>query len=311
MIETRRLGPLAGIASGVPAMALAVLVLVLARPAPVAAQDTRAALERAIDAYTRALDTAERDPRLARFRQAEQLFASVAEGGVRNAQLYTNLGNAALQAERMGAAVLAYRRALALDPDLPRALQNLEHVRSLLPDWVPRPRAGGLLDSFFFWHRTVRRPDRALAAAACFAVAALLVATGIRTRQATWRNAAALPGLAWLVLAGSVALDPADAARDEAVITADEVVARAADSALSPSAFPEPLPGGVEVEILERRGPWARVRLANGRDAWVTGSSVTPVSPPTGAQDADQRSATSSSRSTSAAPSHDPSPTET
>jgi hypothetical protein len=54
-------------------------------------------------------------------------------------------------------------------------------------------------------------------------------------------------------------------------------VARAADSALAPSTLPAPLPGGVEVRILERRSPWIRIRLANGRAAWVAESALMPV----------------------------------
>ena len=59
-----------------------------------------------------------------------------------------------------------------------------------------------------------------------------------------------------------------------------EAVARAADSSLAPSAFPQPLPAGVELRILEERAPWLRVRLANGRDAWLNRSSVTRIVPP-------------------------------
>lgn len=58
---------------------------------------------------------------------------------------------------------------------------------------------------------------------------------------------------------------------------ADETVARAADSAPAPSPFPDPLPGGVEVRILERRTPWARARLTNGRDAWLPEAALTQV----------------------------------
>jgi hypothetical protein len=61
------------------------------------------------------------------------------------------------------------------------------------------------------------------------------------------------------------------------VLTSDETPARVSDSALAPLAFPEPLPAGVEVERLEVRGDFARIRLANGRDVWVRSSSVTPV----------------------------------
>jgi tetratricopeptide (TPR) repeat protein len=260
--------------------ATAVAVAALALAAPTAAQEpTRVLLEEAIASYTRGLNTEERDQRLEEFRRAERLFARVVESGVHNADLYTNMGNAALQAERMGSAVLAYRRALLLDPGRSRALQNLDHARALLPEWVPRPEAGGLLDTFFFWHHTLPRAERALAAASCFAAMALLLAAAIRFRQTALRHAALLPGLLWVALFASVLLDPAAQASSEAVVTADEVVARAADSALAPMTFPQPLPGGVEVRILERRSPWLRVRLANGRDAWVRESSVTPVAP--------------------------------
>ena len=235
-------------------------------------------VEEGVETYTRALHTEQRDARLAAFHRAEQLFARIVEGGVRNPDLYTNLGNAALQAERLGSAVLAYRRALALDPDQPRALQNLQHARALLPDWVPRPESAGLLDTFFFWHRTLLRTTRNGAAAVSFALAALLVAASIRLGQSALRNAAILPGLAWVALLASVLLDPVEGRRHEAVIVGEETAARSADSPLAPATFPDPLPGGVEVTILEERPPWARVRLANGRDAWVTEASVARVS---------------------------------
>ena len=246
--------------------------------APVSADATEAAwAEQALVSYRSALDAVDRDERLEAFRQAERLFARIADGSAANPELFTNLGNAALQAEHLGSAILAYRRALAIDPSSPRALQNLEYARTLLPEWVPKPAAGGLLDSFFFWHRTLARSDRAMAAAFAFAVVGLLVAGAIRLDQPALRNAAAVPALIWLVLIASVTIDFSAGTLEEAVITADETVARAADSALAASILPAPLPSGVEVRIFERRSPWLRVRLANGRDAWVAESALTSV----------------------------------
>ena len=235
-------------------------------------------LEQAVADYNRAMNTEERNLRLEMFRRSARLFAHVIEAGADNADIYTNLGNASLQGERIGHAVLAYRRALIADPDHARALQNLQHARSLMPSWVPRPQGGGLLDSFFFWHRTLSRDERNLAAASCFALAALLMAASIRFSSATPRNLAILPVLAWLALMASILLDPGRV--NEAVITADEAVARAADSTFAPSLLQAPLPGGTEVRVLERRSPWLRIRLANGRDVWIAESSVAPVSPP-------------------------------
>ena len=64
-----------------------------------------------------------------------------------------------------------------------------------------------------------------------------------------------------------------------AVVTANEALAQAADSALAPAALDEPLPGGTEVEIVARRDPWLRVRLANGRDARLPESALSVVAP--------------------------------
>lgn len=254
---------------------VAIMLASAASSEPAASTEARA--REAVETYTRALETQDRDARLAGFRRAERLFADVAATGAHSPGLYTNLGNAALLSEDLGASVLAYRRALLLDPGHARAIQNLDHVRSLLPGWVPKPEPPGLLDSFFFWHHTLPPSTRGLAASLCFAAAALLVAASILWRQAPLRAAALLPALAWLGLLGSLAVEARQANAQAAVVTANEAVARAADSALAPSALAEPLPGGTEVEIVGHRAPWVRVRLANARDAWLPESSVTPV----------------------------------
>ncbi len=242
-----------------------------------AEESAGALLDEALRVYAAALEESERDLRLERFRQAERLFDRIIESGIENAELYVNRGNAALQAERLGCAVLAYRKALRLDPDHARARKNLEHARTLLPAWVPRPAHKGILDSFFFWHRTLSREERTTAAAICFALSVLLLALAVRWQRPWLRNLALLPGLAWLALLSSVALERAGDGPHEAVITAGEVVARAADAAHAPSPFGEPLPGGTEVVILEERERWLHVRLANGRDAWLPSASVTSI----------------------------------
>lgn len=239
-------------------------------------------LDRALATYAGAQEIPDRDGRVAAFRSAERLFAKLGEEGYRSADLYVNTGNAALQAERLGSAVLAYRRALLLDPDHPRAMRNLEYARGLLPDWLPRPEPAGMLDSFFSWHASLTRAERGVAAALFFFLACALVATGIRFRLAPLRNLALLPGLAWLALALSLFFDPAAGAFREGVVSAEEVILRVADSHFSAPALPRPLPAGAEVRVLERRQSWLRVRLASGRVAWLPVDAVTTLTPPPG-----------------------------
>jgi tetratricopeptide (TPR) repeat protein len=239
----------------------------------------RARVVEGVDAYTQAMQSAERDLRLGDFERAEQLFAAAAAAGAENAALQTNLGNAALQAEHLGSAIVAYRRALMLDPGYAPARQNLAHVRRLMAERVPTPPEAGVLDSFFFWHRTLSRPSRENLAALAFALGALLLAASIHLGVSSLRYAAAAPAAVWLVLQISVALDPARDADRQAVVVVPEVSARAADSINAPRRFSEPLPDGTELEILEDRGGWLHIQLHNGRDAWLMTSAVERIEP--------------------------------
>jgi tetratricopeptide (TPR) repeat protein len=233
-------------------------------------------LERALLQYAEALEETDRDKRIAIFGQAEIGFASVIEHGAENASLQTNFGNAALQAEHIGRAVLAYHRALRLDPDATPARQNLAHIRTLLPSWVPRPGSSEGAPALLFYRR-FSSTSRSNAAAVCFAMAAACLAISVRRREGAWRGAALTGSVAWALLVASIVFDSTEQESNLAVITADEALARSADSRLAGLAYPEPLPSGVEVEVLEERAEWTRVRLSNGRDVWVRGSDVTRV----------------------------------
>jgi tetratricopeptide (TPR) repeat protein len=243
---------------------------------PLDADASRVETERAVTAYREAMEIGDRDMRLAAFAAAELLFArTLAEGGAENADLWTNLGNAALQAERLGAAVHAFRSALRLDPDHRRAHANLIHARKLLPSWVPRPEEGGALDTFLFWHRRLSPAERSALAAASCALAAALLALGIARRRAWPRTLAALLLVGWVAL---LATSPRlDGPSEEAVVIVDDTIGRAADSGGAPSKFSEALPAGAEVRILEEREAWRRIGLPDGRDAWVPAAAVARI----------------------------------
>ena len=238
-------------------------------------------LQEAIGEYNAALDSDDHDLRTERFRRARRLFHQVVEDrAVRNADLYVNLGNAALQGEQLGDAILAYRRALEIEPGHRRATRNLEHARSILPQWVPRPEQDTLLDTFFFWHQSLSRSGRQLVATICFAMVCVLLAISIRFKRHWVRHAAVLLGVVWLALTALASWPWWVLASDQVVVTAPQVVARAADSSGAPASFAEPLPAGTEGEVIERRDQWNRIRLANNRDAWVRASAVTTVDVP-------------------------------
>ena len=244
---------------------------------PGAAEDSESWLASGIASYTLGMESPQRDARLRHFAESERFFAAAIEAGAHSADSWTNLGNAALQAERLGPAILAYRRALILEPGNPRANQNLAQARTLLPEWLPVPEPEGVLDTFFFWQRTVSSSARADWAAGSFAGSALLLALAYAFRWTTARYLGIFLAFTWLAWMSSIYLDPNSQAFNEGVVVVPDTVGRAADSINAPLRFGEGLPSGSEIRILEDRGGWLHIELYNGRDAWLTASAVERV----------------------------------
>ena len=244
--------------------------------APSLANNTQAdaLISQALETYAQAQATTERTARLAVFGQAERLFVQALQVTTPNANLYANAGIAALQSERLGPAVLAFRRALAVAPAHPTAIRNLAHARSLLPAWVPKQGAESVFEPFFFWHRSTSHAARMGAAAVSFFLTALALAIAIAWRSTLARGVGALLGVIWIALLASVLVESLRGTGHDAVITADEAIARASDSVNAPARFAEPLPAGTEVTVIESRERWARIRLANNREAWINRASL-------------------------------------
>ncbi len=236
--------------------------------------DKAALIERALLAYAEAQASTELAARLDAFARSHRLFAQASAAGDVSAALYANQGTAALQAESLGHAVYAFRKALALEPSLTRAAQNLEHARNSLPAWVPRPSTDSLSDTFFFWQQTLSTSQLLGLAAVCFLAAAVCLAVGLIRTSRFARGTGILFACVWLVLLSSGLGKLASSGQTQAVVILDDTIARAADSINSPARFAQGLPAGTEVSVVETRGGWVRIRLANGREAWVRAPAV-------------------------------------
>lgn len=249
------------------------------QPAAASAQAEQApiaSLEEARQVYAGALAETDRDARTRGFARAEAMFRALADGCPDCPALATDWGNAALGAQDLGRATLAYRRALALDPGHDQAERNLAWVRERAPDWLPRPTRESAADSLFFWHHALSLSARHVIAAVAFAAAVLLLAPWgwrPRLRQAL----AVVPAVVWLAMMLSVitASDPGA----DAVVVADATVLRTADSTGAPPTLPNPLPAGAEIVIREERGAWTRVALADGTTGWLPGGAIERVQP--------------------------------
>lgn len=258
-------------------VSLVALTVLTTSPESLAAEGTAAAIEDARGLYRSAIGESDRLRRVRLFASAERALRPLAAANADAPELQVDWGNAALGTQDAGRAVLAYRRALRTAPGNERALANLAWVRDRLPVWLPRPAADGALDSLLFWRGRLSVSQLHLLGGAAFAVGVLLLTPW--PRRPRWLGVVAVPAFAvWIVAAGSAVLtgDPAD----DAVVVADGVALRSADSTGASPTFANPLPAGTEVGIVEVRDAWVRVALADGTRGWLTASSVESVGTP-------------------------------
>ena len=252
------------------AAAAAVILLALgATNAHAALDDGRAAYQEAMELTTNAT------ARKAAFARAEIALGEAARATPDRPELLTDWGNAALGAGDVATAVLAYRRALALDATNPRARHNLAWLRSRSADAFKPATSGGATDTLLFFHAWPRA-RKLIVGAAAFALAILLLVPWSGVRRRGLAGIAVLPFAVWASMIASVILE--DRHEDDAVVM-DDVVMRAADSAGAPAALLQPLPRGTEVTVLERRDTWTHVRVANGTPGWVPTGAVERIAP--------------------------------
>ncbi|WP_428096265.1 BatD family protein [Candidatus Rariloculus sp.] len=236
--------------------------------------DSSLALAR--DIYQTALGEDDRVRRTRLFAEAEQQLRGIAARRENAPEVLTDWGNAALGAQDLGRAVLAYRRALNVSPTHERARNNLAWLRDRAPVWFPRPVERGALDSLFFWHHSLAAAERHLIGAFAFAFGVLLLAPWSARRARVLRRAAVPLLIVWIGATGSAILAAGDS-RD-AVVLSDGTVLRSADSLGAPPTLGNPLPAGAELSILETREAWTRIALTDGTRGWVASSTIESVS---------------------------------
>ena len=231
-------------------------------------------LREARKAYAQGMTETDRDRRVESFALAEALFGEIARAHPESPDLLADWGNAALGAQEIGTAVLAFRRTLRLEPGHPRARMNLAWARRRMPQWVPVPERTGALDSFFLRVHSLSVPRRLIGGGVAFALAVLLIIPWGRQKRLL-RRLAILPVLLWMGLAFSVFLDLG--VSGGAVLLRDGVPLRSADSSGAPPVLGHPLPAGVEVTALESRDAWTRIELADGTAGWLPTTSLAAV----------------------------------
>lgn len=197
-------------------------------------------------------------------------YRELLQQGVVHENVYYNLGNSLYRQNRLGEAVLAWRRASVLAPRDPDIQANLAFARrKLRDDLSPRDNSPW----FAPWQAFLSVGEGCYLGAGLVGIG--LVILGLRRRIPGTPEAAAvllgaLGGLVWI---GAVYQEHRGAA---GVVLAEEV---SVSSELSGGVELFRLHVGAEVELGERVGGYCLVLLPDGRKGWVLEEKLGSVDP--------------------------------
>ncbi len=227
--------------------------------------------------YQQALASQDSDEARHLYARAATAFAEAVKQTPDRPELLADWGNASLGAHELGWAVLAYRRALRLDPSQPRALTNLNWVRDQLPDWAATDPSSGAVSTLFFWRDSPALTLHMIAALAFATMIFLLVPFGGQGPK-MWRwVGSGLCAIVFILTIVPALYRPDD--QNAAVVVRDAETLRAADSSSAPDALSRPLPAGAEVTVIESRQRWQQIELANGQRGWLPRTALQRVKP--------------------------------
>ena len=230
------------------------------------------------DLFRRANALADSDPAGARdlYQKAALRFERIArDGRVHNGRLYYNIANTYFRMGDIGRAILYYRYAERTIPNDPNLQQNLSYARSRRVDQVEEAERTRVLKTLFFWHYDLPSRTRLAVFALGFAAVWLCAIGRLFSRRALLAWGIGVSVAVSVLMGGSLLADEIGRARHvPGVVLAEEAVARRGDSETYQPMFEEPLHAGTEFELVEDRGEWLHVELADGRRCWLPATAA-------------------------------------
>jgi len=207
-----------------------------------------------------------------RYDQAVEQWEGIVSDGVINPELFYNLGNACLKADRLGPAILWYERAARLRPNDPDLRFNLDYARSLTRD-RPEEATIPLARILFFWNYHLSRPTIAVTALAGNLIFWLLMIAWRLTRRRGFFRAALLVAVPTLVLILTAAVNLYDdGRRRQAVILPQAVSVRSGHQPTDTELFV--LHAGAKVRVVKQQKNHYQIRYSADKIGWIEQQAV-------------------------------------
>jgi tetratricopeptide (TPR) repeat protein len=254
-------------ASKSPNPARLVLGLILSLACLAMAAVSPEALARATKAFQQANGAYEKND----YDKAAGLYRRAIDEGVADSKLYFNYANCMFRLNQPGMAILYYEKARKLDPNDQDVAYNLRFVNANIIDKNPAPEINALTKAIHFAHSAFSINEGLWIALGLFSLvfvagmAALYAGAAMRGALIT---AIALSALALLLLSPSLILK----IKEQETLQYGIVLKPAVEMFSGPGETFQVLTQvheGTKFEIVETRGEWVSVKLANGKGGFV------------------------------------------
>lgn len=248
-------------------------------------EQQRDLLNEATELYTQAQQLSETDVAEANelFMRAATKYQLLVDSGIRNGELYQNLGNAYLQCNQLGMAIANYERALKIDP-FDRQLQlNLDYAESKVEGDKSTEHADASSSLFLGQLRDVNNMaiswigrDTILV----LLIGASLLISGLLVLREFYRSVPAIrmaiaPALLMLLATSSLLLsEQAGTESAQGIIVDKQVVLRAGDGQQFSEVATISAADGKRVKIIGERSGWTQVTIGSDQSGWVPASVV-------------------------------------
>ena len=215
------------------------------------------------------------------FQSAAEAYRALIDDGTRDPDVFFNLGNAEFRLDQPGAAVLAYERALVLDPTHAEARQNLRFLTRKTGRLVDEITAFGRLGQRFSENTVV------VVLTGAFWLMILALAARVFLRPSGGGTRATLYLLAAIGFLGSVLAGTVltaqflhAPAKERSIVIAEGAKARTAPALSAKEVIA--LPPGSVLRVLSTRESWSYVALPGDLRGWVEASAIESIALPGG-----------------------------
>ena len=197
---------------------------------------------------------------------------AIAAAGVRNGQLYYNLGNAHLKNNDLGLAILWYERALTLIPNDPDLQFNYQYARSLTKD-LQEGGPSPLARIIFFWaYELSARTIIALALACNLIFWGLAIAWRL-TRRRSLRHAliaVLAPTVVFVLTAAYNFFETTH--HTQAIVLPPAVAVRSGLESTSTQLFE--LHAGAKVKVVRQMQDHVQIRFSEDKIGWIPSADI-------------------------------------